>query len=110
MRTYFSSILFVIALGALVGLHKPIPGVVAHAGGTTTIRRDQGYGILDGSTSTGTSLTYQWRLLNPNLNQPEEGWMDNPTSAQCTVHNLPYGSGHWDYELTITDGVTTSKD
>jgi hypothetical protein len=84
--------------------------VVAIAGADQSIPYTQGYAFIDGSLSIGTPLTYTWRLINPNVNEPSIGKIVHYNSSVTPVRILPYNSNGWQYELTVANGTNSAKD
>lgn len=86
--------------------------VVANAGADQTIPVGKSVAVLDGSNSTGTGLSYSWRLITTvygNTNGAK-GKIQYPSSARTGIKLLGYWPGGYNYELTVTDGTSTDKD
>lgn len=86
--------------------------IVAIAGPDQTIPVGRSVAFLDGSNSTGTGLTYSWRLITTVYGNSNgaKGKINHPTAARTGIMLLGYWPGGYNYELTISDGSTTDKD
>lgn len=86
--------------------------VIANAGQDQTIPVGKSLAVLDGSNSTGSGLTYSWRLITTvygNTNGAK-GKINHPTAVRTGIMLLGYWPGGYNYELTVSDGSSTDKD
>jgi dienelactone hydrolase len=83
----------------------------ANAGPDQTIERGvASSAVLDGSASTGSSLSYSWRLLTA-VTSDWKSNLKNANRSKADVIILPYLDGGYKYELTVSDGQgCSSKD
>lgn len=77
---------------------------------TTTIYEPQVE--LNGTASTGNITSVSWRLITTvyGNSNGSKGKLVQGTSLTPGVKALSYWPGGWNYELTVSDGVTTDKD
>lgn len=90
----------------LVTVNPVIVLPVANAGVDGTINLPTNTVVLNGSLSTGTSLTYSWTKL---ASSPTGGNITSSTSITTQANNLI--AGVYSYQLQVTDiNAATSKD
>lgn len=88
---------------------NPSSGVQANAGADINIFMPITTAQLNGSSSSGTGLSYSWiKIDSPVGSKTQEGVIQSPTSAVTNVTNLGYGV--YKYKLTVTNGGTPSTD
>ncbi len=85
----------------------PAAGCVANAGVDQIIPRSQGFAVLDGSASVGT--TFKWRRLTT-VDFDFKANVKRADSAKADVLILPYRVGGYDFELVATSFGCVSKD
>ncbi|MET0462280.1 MAG: PKD domain-containing protein, partial [Chitinophagaceae bacterium] len=85
----------------------PAAGCIAKAGADQVIPRSQGFAVLDGSASVGT--TFKWRRLTT-VDFDFKANVKRSDSAKADVLILPYRVGGYDFELVATSFGCISKD
>jgi hypothetical protein len=93
---------YVLTILSLLILNTAISQPVAHAGADQTIYLTSINSVtLNGTSSTGTGLSYQWREVSTDYSSGAT--ITNANTATATVSPLPQGVFY--FELQVTDNV-----